>query len=175
MGLPGRLFPARGLRAWAFFPWAGWPMREGVSLARAAAIAKHKECQGGCSALCCVLPRPSLVPCLPHNPCSSPSRPRHDGYFVDLFVRVSNAVAINMYTKVLLQCPFGLLVGWGLRGPDHSREGVCAWDVWAGTGKCRGGRALLVQSRGAASPGCHWWRQGDGRGAAPPCRSAGVL
>ena len=25
---------------------------------------------------------------------------RHDGYFVDLFVRVSNAVAINMYTKV---------------------------------------------------------------------------
>lgn len=25
----------------------------------------------------------------------------HDGYFVDLFVRASNAVAINMYTKVL--------------------------------------------------------------------------
>lgn len=24
----------------------------------------------------------------------------HDGYFVDLFVRASNAVAINMYTKV---------------------------------------------------------------------------
>jgi len=28
----------------------------------------------------------------------------HDGYFVDLFVRASNAVAISMYTKVLPPC-----------------------------------------------------------------------
>lgn len=29
----------------------------------------------------------------------------HAGYFVDLFVRVSNAVAINMYTKARLCSP----------------------------------------------------------------------
>ena len=28
----------------------------------------------------------------------------HDGYFVDLFVRASNANAINMYKNVRLSC-----------------------------------------------------------------------
>lgn len=36
----------------------------------------------------------------PIQPLPASTGPRHDGYFVDLFVRVSNAVAINMYTKV---------------------------------------------------------------------------
>jgi hypothetical protein len=35
---------------------------------------------------------------VPVNLCPS-ARTRHNGYFVDLFVRVSNALAISMYRK----------------------------------------------------------------------------
>jgi hypothetical protein len=77
---------------------AGVPAAEPGTEADGPAGGDDHQAARGCCVPHALAPQPSLAPD------ARSARRRHDGYFVDLFVRKSNAVAIGMYEKARAAC-----------------------------------------------------------------------